>query len=83
MCLYCYSVRSVTPSRLASGPLSCVHRLAVEAEDGSRHTLVLKTAPLAEDASSDPARALAAANKVFEREVGFYKCVMIDCPPCR
>lgn len=64
--------RSVTPSALPSGPLSCVHRLVVDVDDGSQHRLVLKTAPVGTD---DPARKLAVANKVFEREVGFYKCV--------
>lgn len=64
--------RSVTPSLLPSGPLSCVHRLLVETEDGSQLSLILKTAPRSTD---EPARKLATSNKLFERELGFYKCV--------
>ena len=64
--------RSVTPSLLPSGPLSCVHRLFADAEDGSQLSLILKTAPRSTD---EPARKLATANKLFERELGFYKCV--------
>ncbi len=66
--------RRITPSVLPSGPLSCVHRLLVEADDGAQRSVVLKTAP-PPDGSGDGARRLASANKHFEREVGFYKCV--------
>jgi hypothetical protein len=51
-----------------------VHRLVVDADDGSQHHLVLKTAPTGAE-GADSARKLAVASKVFEREVGFYKCV--------
>jgi len=66
-------LRRLTPSLLRGGPLSSVHRLALECEDGSHLSVVLKTAPLG------VGRSLASANKHFEREVGFYKCATRHC----
>jgi hypothetical protein len=69
---------------LPSGPLSRVHRLRLDVDGASGDaamTLVLKTAPPRGDGADDGARLLAAANRSFEREVGFLKAMATEKPP--
>ena len=69
---------------LPSGPLSRVHRLQLDGDGASADvpaTLVLKTAPPRGEGADDGARLLAAANRSFEREVGFLKAMATEKPP--
>ena len=71
---------------LPSGPLSRVHRLQLELDGASSDSdaptsLVLKTAPPRGEGADDGARLLAAANRSFEREVGFLKAMATEKPP--
>ena len=82
-----FSARSgFAAAALPSGPLSRVHRLQLELDGASSAadaptTLVLKTAPPRGEGADDGARLLAAANRSFEREVGFLKAMATEKPP--
>ena len=63
-----------------------MHRLQLELDGASSAadaptTLVLKTAPPRGEGADDGARLLAAANRSFEREVGFLKAMATEKPP--
>lgn len=77
--------RGFAAAALPSSPLSRVHRLHLDVEGGEAPTLslVLKTAPPRGEGADDGARQLAAANRSFEREVGFLKSVGLEKPPLR
>lgn len=59
-----------------------MHLLRLDTEGSATpRSCVLKTAPAPGDGASDGARRLALANRVFEREVGFYRALRTERTP--